>query len=111
MHDRVWYRPFIKVNVRNRRSVVFVAAIEMDRRLLRQSRAKGGRWLDVFTRSAAGDDKGCGDQEDASKLPVGRRLGDGIDQKRSTKRGAYHYRAIVEAGDFLGEGSLPRRIA
>src|SRR3979411_2692784 len=53
MNDRAGYRSPIKIDMRKRRSVVLAAVIEIDRRLLRQSRAEVCRGLDVFTRPAA----------------------------------------------------------
>src|SRR5437868_2614485 len=111
MNDRAGYRPFIKIDMRKRRSVVLAAVIEIDRRLWRQSRAEVRRWLDVFTRPAASANKGRCDEKYASKLPVRRRLRKGIDQNRSAKRVAHQYRAIVEAGDLFRERGLPHGIA
>src|SRR3989442_14048180 len=53
MNDRARYRSLIKIDMRERRSVVVAAVIEIDRRLRRQSRAEVCRGLDVFTRPAA----------------------------------------------------------
>src|SRR5207244_2532761 len=68
MNDRAGYRPFIKIDMRKRRSVVLAAVIEIDRRLWRQSSAEICRWRDVFTRPAARANKGRRDEKNAGKL-------------------------------------------
>src|SRR6266571_2937979 len=47
----------------------------------------------------------------AGKLPVRRRLREGVDQNRSANGVAYQYRAIIEARDLIRERPLPPRIA
>src|SRR2546430_13964660 len=107
MNDRAGYRSLIKIDMRQRRSVVLAAVIEVDRRLWRQSRAEVCRWLDVFTRPAARANKGRRDKKYAGKLPVRRRLREGVDQDRSANRVAHQYRAIIEVGDLFLERRLP----
>ncbi len=85
--------------------------IEIDRRLWRQSRAEVCCWLDVFTRPAARANKRRRDKKYAGKLPVRRRLREGVDQNRSANGVAYQYRAIIEARDLIRERPLPPRIA
>jgi len=111
MNDRAGYRPFIKIDMRKRRSVVLAAVIEIDRRLWRQSSAEICRWRDVFTRPAARANKGRRDEKNAGKLPVRRRLREGVDQNCSANRVAYQYHAIIEACDLFRERRLPDGIA
>src|SRR5207248_2275539 len=70
INDRAGYRSLIKIDMRKRRSVVLAAVIEIDRRLLRQSRAEVCRWLDVFTRPAARTKKRRRDKKYAGKPSV-----------------------------------------
>src|SRR5438094_1549449 len=111
MNDRAGYRSLIKIDMRKRRSVVLAAVIEIDRRLLRQSRAEVCRWFDVFTRPAARTKKRARDKKYAGKPSVRRRFRDGVDQNRAANRVAYQYRAIIEAGELFRERRLPHGIA
>ncbi|OLB16159.1 MAG: hypothetical protein AUH10_00110 [Gammaproteobacteria bacterium 13_2_20CM_66_19] len=111
MNDRAGYRSLIKIDMRKWRSVVLAAVIEIDRRLLRQSRAEVCRWFDVFTRPAARTKKRRRDKKYAGKPWVRRRFREGVDQNRSAKRVAYQYRAIIEVGDLFRERRLPHGIA
>ena len=95
MNDRAGYRSLIKIDMRKRRSVVLAAVIEIDRRLLRQSRPEVCRWFDVFTRPAARTKKRRRDKKYAGKPSVRRRFREGVDQNRSAKRVADQYRAII----------------
>src|SRR5438128_10227266 len=67
MNDRAGYGSLIKIDMRKRRSVVLAAVIEIDRRLLLQSRAEGCRWLEVLTQPAAGTKNRRGDKKYAGK--------------------------------------------
>jgi hypothetical protein len=111
MNDRAGYRSLIKIDMRKRRDVVIAAVIEVDGRLWRQSSTEACRWRDVFTRPAARANKGRCNEKYAGKLPVRRRLREGVDQNRSANRMAYQDGAIIEAGDLICERRSPDGIA